>query len=217
MFSEAAAARLDTLPGYVEKDFWVCVVLDALFNRRPDGHPRLLFKGGTSLSKAFGLIDRFSEDIDLVVFRDGLGFEGERDPTLASGLSNKNGPRCSRTSGRRAADTFAGLCGPLWQVEWTNSQPTVKSFRMRAMSTDRRSSSSIPPSFQAASHLCAPGLPIGHGSASTCRSCNKRNLKAAPRSGRVPIADPGDLTHTNPSPVNPGRFTLHGQVSTCPL
>ena len=86
---EAAAARLDTLPGYVEKDFWVCLVLDALFNRRPEEHPRLLFKGGTSLSKAFGLIERFSEDIDLVVFRDGLGFEGERDPTVASGLSNK--------------------------------------------------------------------------------------------------------------------------------
>ena len=85
---EAAAARLDTLPGYVEKDFWVCLVLGALFNRRPEGHPRLLFKGGTSLSKAFGLIERFSEDIDLVVFRDGLGFEGERDPTLAGGLSN---------------------------------------------------------------------------------------------------------------------------------
>ncbi len=86
---EAAAARLDTLPGYVEKDFWVCLVLDALFNRRPEGHPKLLFKGGTSLSKAFGLIKRFSEDIDLVVFRDGLGFEGERDPTAASHLSNK--------------------------------------------------------------------------------------------------------------------------------
>ncbi len=86
---EAAAARLDTLPGYVEKDFWVCLILDALFNRRPEGHPKLLFKGGTSLSKAFGLIKRFSEDIDLVVFRDGLGFEGERDPTAASHLSNK--------------------------------------------------------------------------------------------------------------------------------
>ena len=74
---------------YVEKDFWVCLVLDALFNHRSGGHPRLLFKGGTSLSKVFGLIERFSEDIDLVVFRDGLGFEGERDPTVVSGLSNK--------------------------------------------------------------------------------------------------------------------------------
>ena len=86
---EAAASRLDTLPSYVEKDFWVCLVLDALYNRLPDGHPRLLFKGGTSLSKAFGLIERFSEDIDLVVHRGGLGFEGERDPTVASNLSNR--------------------------------------------------------------------------------------------------------------------------------
>ena len=85
----AAAGRLDTLPSYVEKDFWVCFVLDALYNRLPDWHPRLIFKGGTSLSKAFGLIERFSEDIDLVVPRDGLGFDGERDPTIAGALSNK--------------------------------------------------------------------------------------------------------------------------------
>lgn len=86
---EAAASRLDTLPTYVEKDFWVCLVLDVLYNRLPEGHPKLLFKGGTSLSKAFGLIRRFSEDIDLVVYRDDLGFERERDPTIAGNLSNK--------------------------------------------------------------------------------------------------------------------------------
>jgi hypothetical protein len=44
-----------------------------LFQERPAGAPRLLFKGGTSLSKAFGLIQRFSEDIDITVFRDDLG------------------------------------------------------------------------------------------------------------------------------------------------
>jgi len=44
-----------------------------LFHGRPDRHPRLLFKGGTSLSKAFRLIARFSEDIDITVFRDDLG------------------------------------------------------------------------------------------------------------------------------------------------
>ncbi len=86
---EEAARRLGTLPGYVEKDFWVCFVLDALYNGLPDGHPKLLFKGGTSLSKAFGLIKRFSEDIDLVVYRDGLGFEGDRDPTIRGDLSGK--------------------------------------------------------------------------------------------------------------------------------
>ena len=86
---ETAADRLDTLPSYVEKDFWVCLVLDALYNRLPAGHPQLLFKGGTALSKAFGLIRRFSEDIDLVVYREGLGFGADRDPTSPAGLSNK--------------------------------------------------------------------------------------------------------------------------------
>jgi predicted nucleotidyltransferase component of viral defense system len=57
-----AATRLGTAVQNVEKDFWVCWVLDALFNGLPPDGPRLLFKGGTSLSKAFALISRFSED-----------------------------------------------------------------------------------------------------------------------------------------------------------
>ncbi len=68
----ATAQRIGTTPQNVEKDLWVCWTLDALFNGMPEG-PRLLFKGGTSLSKAFGLIERFSEDIDVTVFRDDLG------------------------------------------------------------------------------------------------------------------------------------------------
>jgi hypothetical protein len=44
----------------VEKDFWVCWTLDALFNGMPAAAPRLLFKGGTSLSKSFGLIRRLN-------------------------------------------------------------------------------------------------------------------------------------------------------------
>jgi len=62
----ATAQRLGTTPQNAEKDFWVCWTLDALFNGLPDG-PRLLFKGGTSLSKGFGLIRHFSEDIDVTV------------------------------------------------------------------------------------------------------------------------------------------------------
>lgn len=56
----ATAQRLGTTPQNIEKDFWVCWTLDALFNESRDG-PRLPFKGGTSLSKAFELIKRFSE------------------------------------------------------------------------------------------------------------------------------------------------------------
>lgn len=72
-----AAARMGTAVQNVEKDFWVCWTLDALFNGLAASGPRLLFKGGTSLSKAFGLISRFSEDIDITVFRDDLGQAAE--------------------------------------------------------------------------------------------------------------------------------------------
>jgi len=68
----ATANRLGTPVGNIEKDFWVCWTLDTLYHRLPEGGPRLLFKGGTSLSKAYGLIERFSEDIDVTVFRDDL-------------------------------------------------------------------------------------------------------------------------------------------------
>ena len=68
-----AATRLGTPEGNVEKDFWVTWTLDVLFNGMPHGGPRLLFKGGTALSKAYGLISRFSEDIDITVFRADLG------------------------------------------------------------------------------------------------------------------------------------------------
>ena len=48
-------------PAYVvEKDFWVTYILDTLFNRINHKH-RILFKGGTSLSKCYKLIDRFSD------------------------------------------------------------------------------------------------------------------------------------------------------------
>lgn len=69
----ATANRLGTPLQNVEKDFWVTWVLDLLFNGRDAGEPRLLFKGGTSLSKAYGLISRFSEDIDITVFREDIG------------------------------------------------------------------------------------------------------------------------------------------------
>jgi Nucleotidyl transferase AbiEii toxin, Type IV TA system len=68
----AAAQRLGTPLGNVEKDFWVCWTLGVLYHDLPRGGPRFLFKGGTSLSKAYGLISRFSEDIDVTVFRDDL-------------------------------------------------------------------------------------------------------------------------------------------------
>jgi hypothetical protein len=56
----------------VEKDFWVCWTLGRIFDD-PELAPHLVFKGGTSLSKVFGVIQRFSEDIDLSIAPEWLG------------------------------------------------------------------------------------------------------------------------------------------------
>ncbi len=97
----AAAGRLGTAVENIEKDFWVCWTLDALFHAPDEAHPRLLFKGGTSLSKSFGLIERFSEDIDITVFRHDLGqdtsieqLEGpERQEAASKTRGNQGGLR----------------------------------------------------------------------------------------------------------------------------
>lgn len=79
VFSEAAT-KLGVRPTIIEKDFWVCFVLKLLFSRSPFKES-LIFKGGTSLSKVFGLIERFSEDIDLILDWQLLGFsKGLKDP-----------------------------------------------------------------------------------------------------------------------------------------
>lgn len=63
----------------VEKDFWVCWTLKRLFTlaNPPAG---LIFKGGTSLSKVFGAIERFSEDVDLSLPSEGGGQSSQPSP-----------------------------------------------------------------------------------------------------------------------------------------
>jgi len=70
------AARRGLLPVMVEKDFWVSWTLAVLF-KHPEFGGQLVFKGGTSLSKVFGVIERFSEDIDLSVSPAFLGISEE--------------------------------------------------------------------------------------------------------------------------------------------
>lgn len=60
------AAQMGTTPAIVEKDFWVCYVLERIF-KSEKLRSILLFKGGTSLSKVYKVIERFSEDIDLIL------------------------------------------------------------------------------------------------------------------------------------------------------
>jgi predicted nucleotidyltransferase component of viral defense system len=99
LFRETAARR--SLPvQLIEKDFWVCWSLHRLFSRMADLPATLLFKGGTSLSKVFGAIDRFSEDVDLSLNREGLGFDDERDPYMAA----------SKKQSRRLIDELTERC-----------------------------------------------------------------------------------------------------------
>ncbi len=94
---DTTALRLGTASQNIEKDFWVCWTLDALFNGLKEGGPRLLFKGGTSLSKGFGLINRFSEDIDVTVFRDDIGEPATIEELDAlSGNKRRGAPRCDQ-------------------------------------------------------------------------------------------------------------------------
>jgi hypothetical protein len=69
------ADKTGMAPYAVEKDWWVVQTLAIIFEMEIGAH--LVFKGGTSLSKAWRLIDRFSEDIDLAVNRNFLGFDGD--------------------------------------------------------------------------------------------------------------------------------------------
>ena len=73
------------LPSFaVEKDGWVTLSLNVIFSLAYSKH--IAFKGGTSLSKAWNLIERFSEDIDLAIDRKYLGFEGELSKTQVKKL-----------------------------------------------------------------------------------------------------------------------------------
>jgi len=77
------------LPTYaVEKDWWVVQTLRLIFQM--DIAPHIVFKGGTSLSKAWNIIDRFSEDIDLALDRSFLGFEKELSKTQVKKLRKES-------------------------------------------------------------------------------------------------------------------------------
>ncbi|HLF94332.1 MAG TPA: nucleotidyl transferase AbiEii/AbiGii toxin family protein [Planctomycetota bacterium] len=87
-------------PVNVEKDYWVCWLLKQLFTI-PEYDGWLVFKGGTSLSKCFNLIRRFSEDIDLAVDFEKLGFTGDRDPRQ---------PQLSRTKRGLLLESILAAC-----------------------------------------------------------------------------------------------------------
>ncbi|MFT4103982.1 MAG: nucleotidyl transferase AbiEii/AbiGii toxin family protein, partial [Burkholderiaceae bacterium] len=91
LFGETGASR-GVANTVIEKDFWVCWTLKRLFDLPQEDAGTLVFKGGTSLSKAFNAIRRFSEDIDLSFDRADLGYTGDRAPEK-EGMSRKQSER----------------------------------------------------------------------------------------------------------------------------
>lgn len=91
LFREASNRPPHILPQFIEKDFWVCWTLHRLFDVI-EFRPHLIFKGGTSLSKVYHVINRFSEDVDLSLSRRDLGFADDHDPEQAD-ISRKEAKR----------------------------------------------------------------------------------------------------------------------------
>ena len=92
----AIATQKGMKPFAVEKDWWVSRTLEIIFQMEIAKH--LVFKGGTSLSKAWNLINRFSEDIDLAIDKDFFGFTGE--------LGKNQRDKLRKTAGLSTTGTF---------------------------------------------------------------------------------------------------------------
>ncbi len=90
----------------IEKDYWVVWTLERLFTL-PKLQAHLTFKGGTSLAKIFGLIERFSEDIDVSIERSFLGFDEKQAPEKLP----------SRSKQKAALDTLSQACSKYIQGE----------------------------------------------------------------------------------------------------
>ncbi|BBA33665.1 uncharacterized protein sS8_1708 [Methylocaldum marinum] len=106
----ALAPQLARTPVVLEKDVWVCWVLQTLFTM-PDRLP-MAFKGGTSLSKVFGAIARFSEDVDITL--DYRGLDGSFDP-FAEGVSRNRLKKFSEDLKSFVRDHAHGVVAPHFQ------------------------------------------------------------------------------------------------------
>jgi hypothetical protein len=114
LYIEQAALRRDLSPVVMEKDFWVCWLLGILF--KSAFADSLVFKGGTSLSKVFGVIERFSEDIDLSLAPEFLQLpEAGTSRTQANRWMDKAEEACSKAVQQQIAPAVeavvAGVLG----------------------------------------------------------------------------------------------------------
>lgn len=106
LFFDEAVVESGISNAIIEKDFWVVWTLERLFSIK-ELERHLTFKGGTSLSKVYGLIHRFSEDIDLSIEKNFFGFDGDKDPEKAE----------SKKKQRASIESLAVACSKYVQNE----------------------------------------------------------------------------------------------------
>jgi hypothetical protein len=138
LFSETAA-RMRTTPAVVEKDFWVTWVLDRLF-QQPELARLLMFKGGTSLSKVYRLIERFSEDIDLILDWRVLGGEdplAERSKAQQEKLNEAINVQALAYIGGELLARVAAALGDVCRCEIETTDPHVINIRYPGAFPDR--------------------------------------------------------------------------------
>jgi hypothetical protein len=121
---ENIATKTELSPDAIEKDWWVTTVLRALFSCECSGH--IVFKGGTSLSKAWNLVERMSEDIDIAIDRRFFGSDGKLNKKQINNLRRTS---CTYISGNLKEELDnklkeAGINGYSVSVEET--QDTTK-------------------------------------------------------------------------------------------
>lgn len=115
------STKTGLLPTAIEKDWWVMIALRAVFSTEYTEH--LVFKGGTSLSKAWGIIERFSEDIDLAIDRSFFNYEGD--------LSRKQVTKLRKASCKFVTEKFQQ------KLTTTLTEHGVKEFRIRLVDFER--------------------------------------------------------------------------------
>lgn len=113
------AAKMNMTDAIVEKDFWVCYMLDYLFHRCEwkDG---IAFKGGTSLSKSYDLIERFSEDIDLILDWRILGYDID-EPWLSR--SNTQQDKFNKEANRKTEKFLSDIFMPTIEADLKKELP----------------------------------------------------------------------------------------------
>jgi len=134
LFIDEAAARRDLNPIIIEKDFWVCWTLRRLVNV-PKIAGQLTFKGGTSLSKAYGIIHRFSEDIDLTIART-APIVCEVSSPMEEGISRKERDRRTRKLKEAAQNYVSNYVMPILAKEIEASLDTSEGWSVECDADD---------------------------------------------------------------------------------